>query len=217
MLLCSYALHATQAFSADTQTVCVSGGGFAHSVSSGLFVNSSSELNPTARIQVTNYPNTSMDDVFWRVLTADSASPGIDTSAWQPAAVVINLGTNDISIPHATKGDLWVTTYVAFLRRLRAAYPAAHFLLGCFPMGTSAPTLRATRRTTSSLFSFPATYMNDAIRIVVQAFADQANKTTYLDFADIKGGQGCYGHPSAIGHAAMADATQAVLSEVLGW
>lgn len=74
---------------------------------------------------------------FYDYALFDRSVPAND-AGWSPDAVVIALGTNDFSTD-LTAGEKWttrdalradyVTNYVAFVQKLRAKYPAAHFIL----------------------------------------------------------------------------------------
>ena len=86
---------------------------------------------------------------------------------------------------------LWISIYVGFLQRLRAAWPSAHFLLGCAPWPHQ---------------------MDGHIRAAIGQFADPANRTTFLDFGDFSAVErGCYSHPSVGGHQVMAEAVLAAI------
>ena len=50
----------------------------------------------------------------------------VDPAAWVPDAVVINIGTNDVGVPHGNTSSIWVQTYLTFLRKWRKAWPSVH-------------------------------------------------------------------------------------------
>jgi lysophospholipase L1-like esterase len=179
----SYGALLGRQFVADTQIVCVSGAGFAH------------EWNKPGVAPTEG----GMTEKFGQVLGSGGmqSSNSIDTS-WVPDAIVVNIGTNDVGIPHGNASAVWVETYVTFLRKWRAVWPDTHFLLGCFPMTEDAT-------------------MHPALDLVAAAFSD--SKTTVLSFPSLHSfyGKGCYGHPSMSGHSAMANLTGPVLAKTLGW
>jgi lysophospholipase L1-like esterase len=175
----SYASVLGRKFKADAQNVCRSGAGFAHGW----------DKHPP--------PSDNLDQLFSRILSSDPNSI-MDPSSWVPDAVVINVGTNDMGIPHNSTSSIWVQTYLTFLRKWRKIWPDTVFFLGCFPM-----------------LNNPGD--DPALVLVAEAFAD--NKTHLLSFDQLHAnyGRGCYGHPNVTGHALMAQLTGRVLSEVLGW
>jgi lysophospholipase L1-like esterase len=67
-----------------------------------------------------------MSNQFFRLGTAANA-PNWDFSRYQANAVVINIGTNDTS--HGVSGATFQSTYVTFLRNVRAKYPNAAILV----------------------------------------------------------------------------------------
>jgi lysophospholipase L1-like esterase len=180
----SYSMVLGRRFKADTQTICVSGAGFAHQWNKP-------GVAPT---------HGGMTEKFGMVLGSgpDEGSNLVDPAAWVPDALVINIGTNDVGVPHSNTSSVWVQTYLTFLKHWRAVWPHTHFFLGCFPM-------------------LQGDGMTPAIQLVADALAD--TKTTVLSFPKLQTtyGKGCYGHPSVAGHAAMAEATGAVLGKALGW
>lgn len=180
----SYGAVLGRHFEADTQIICVSGAGFAHAWKKNPQDPSKGGMSEKFALVLGSQPNTS--------------SNLIDPGAWIPDAVIINIGTNDMGIPHGNVSAVWVTTYLQFLHRWRAAWPNTTFFLGCFPM-----------------LGNPGD--NPAIRIVANAFND--DKTHVLEFDSLHAsyGKGCYGHPNITGHAMMANMTGNVISKVLGW
>ena len=119
----SYAALTAAAFAADYRNIAVSGMG----VSTGWF--------PVRAGQI------------WDRLYPNAASAPADLNAWKPDVVFVNLGENDDSYSSA-KGRLFPTVfadeYVALVRAMREAYPAAQIVLlrgGMFG-GSQSPALR---------------------------------------------------------------------------
>lgn len=142
-----------------------------------------------------------MPKVYARIMPAtDSAW---DFSAWQPQAVVINLGTNDFS----TSGDPgapYETAYLDFVRNLRKKYADAIFVLTIGPMldGTNLSGVR--------------THLQSVIKTRA---SEGDSKMSYLEFPpQVAGdGYGCDWHPSAKTNAKMADQLVAELKKQLSW
>jgi hypothetical protein len=111
-------------------------------------------------------------------------------SSWTPDVIVINLGTNDFAL--GDPGEPFVTTYVAFVRGLRARYPAA--LILCATNGRPTIALRVAQ--------------------VVAAVADP--EVASLDFS-VPDWSGCDGHPSVAAQQAMAQQLVDRLHVDLGW
>ena len=108
----SYGALLGRQFEADTQIVCVSGAGFAHKWNQP-------GVAPT---------DGGMTEKFGQVLGSGGAvsSNAINTSAFVPDAVIINIGTNDVGIPHGNVSSIWVETYVDFLRKCVRGHTARH-------------------------------------------------------------------------------------------
>ncbi len=145
----------------------------------GLVRNS---VNHDPALHVTElYPRAVLDD------------PAPDTSPWSPQIVVVNLGGNDFNAalrPGEKWGDLpalvfdYRTSYVAFVKALRARYPKAEILLST---------------TTDKISFLPAT--------VDQVFADlKADGVTGIDRINWPAMQrtGCDKHPNVRDDATIA-------------
>jgi len=115
----SYGSVLGRRFHADTQIICVSGAGFAHNYS---FPSNATAGGLTERF---DYILGSGGNV-----SQNMVEPG----AWEPDALVINVGTNDGEVPHSNTSSIWEQVYLRFLRKWRARWPNTIFLLGCFPM-----------------------------------------------------------------------------------
>ncbi|KRC81204.1 SGNH/GDSL hydrolase family protein [Sphingomonas sp. Root241] len=137
-----------------------------------------------------NKPGENLPFLYDRAIPGDPA-PAADDPAWRPQTIVINLGTNDFSTP-LKSGEAWAdaaalradyrTSYVAFVRRLRAAQPQARFVL----------------------------MAADAFRAEVEQVA-AATGATVVDAGPLEL-TGCDWHPSLKDQRAMADRLQAALA-----
>ena len=124
-------------------------------------------------------------------------------SAWQPHAVVINLGTNDFSTTMDPAEVDFETAYVALLGRIRSAYPDA--VIFC----TLGPGSGAEHSTALG-------YIANAVQ--ARVMAGDAKVTTFaLPATSADDGYGCDWHPSLPTHERMAEAMTAALRAGLGW
>lgn len=122
-------------------------------------------------------------------------------ASWQPHAVVINLGTNDLSTAMDPTQAQFVAAYRAFLQSLRGKYPGA--LILC----TVAPLLSGAELTAARA------YINEAIT----ATGDARIKSLEMAPTDPADGWGCDFHPSVKTHQKMAAVVTARLKAELGW
>ncbi|HET7546010.1 MAG TPA: SGNH/GDSL hydrolase family protein [Polyangiaceae bacterium] len=124
-----------------------------------------------------------------------------DFSLFQPDAVVINLGTNDLSTNSDPDQATFESAYKALLVRVRQAYPNARILCTNGPLlsGTDLDTVRR--------------YIGD----VVTALADPKISTFEIAPQDGSDGYGCDYHPSLERHKKMATVVTAALKTALGW
>jgi len=145
--------------------------------------------------------------------TLPYVNPGVTPSAWSfaswvPDVVVINLGTNDFFFFNGDPGEIFETTYLAFVRKVRQNYPGAWIFC------TNGPMLTQSGTPATGEYAQAQTY----IQSVVSTMADP--KVTYLGFATQNqnaANQGCDGHPNPATHQAMATQLTAALTTALGW
>ena len=122
--------------------------------------------------------------------------------AWQPDAVVINMGTNDFSTDGDPTETQFVSTYVTFLEEMRSRYPNA--LVMC----TVAPLLGGDDETTAISYIQSAVSQRNA--------AGDAN-VKWIDLRVAATGWGCDWHPSVATHEDMAQLLVQELESSLGW
>jgi lysophospholipase L1-like esterase len=142
-----------------------------------------------------------MPELYDRIL-AERRDPRWDFAAWIPAAVIINLGTNDFA--PGDPGPAFGDAYHAFLRRLRAQYPSAHLVCTLGPVMSRDQVGRARG------YVLPS---------VEAARAAGDTRLSFLEFPIQDGslGYGSDWHPSRATHRAMADRLTAELRRLLGW
>jgi len=148
-------------------------------------------------------PGEPMPVLYERTLPARAASRW-DFTRWVPHAVLVNLGTNDLSPGGPPPEALFVDAYAGLLRRVRAAYPAAPILclLGPLLEGDALQTARG----------FLARALERARRageppLLLHELPPQAP-------AD---GLGASGHPSARTQRLMATRLAPLLRGLLRW
>jgi lysophospholipase L1-like esterase len=122
--------------------------------------------------------------------------------AWQPEAVIINLGTNDYSTAASPTDELFTSTYQRFLEHLRAKYPDAFILCTVGPMLTGSMLASARHNISAAV-----TARNDAGDSRVKAYEMTTQNTN----------PGCDSHPGLATHEAMAKELEAELKTELGW
>jgi lysophospholipase L1-like esterase len=143
-----------------------------------------------------------MPMMYGRILPDTQTTDTWDFTSWIPDAVVIYLGNNDFG--KGDPGQPYVTTYNAFIKRIRTNYPNA--LIVC----TIGPNLSGTNLTQER------TYVQG---IVTAAVAAGDKNVDFLEMPQPTAaeGTGCGGHPLAATHKRMGDALAAELKTKLGW
>ncbi len=131
-----------------------------------------------------------------------------DPRAFVPDAVVVNLGTNDV-----TRGDSqapFVASLVKLVDRARALYP--HALIVCCVGSMLTDTYPPGKQTLTRARA----YVHAAVE---QKRSAGDARVTYLEFPtqDPAVGYGCDYHPSARTHQMMAERLTAHLKTELGW
>ena len=144
-------------------------------------------------------------ELFDLAVPDEPKGPPWDHSRYVPDAVVVSLGTNDFNLaigPFPEK-DEYVSAYVAFLRTIRARYPAALVLV---TEGAIVNDGEDGRRQKTTL----AGYVAEAARQVADPRIRAVPARHYP-------GDACDAHPTAEQQAAMARDLEPVLREALGW
>jgi lysophospholipase L1-like esterase len=138
---------------------------------------------------------------YYERILPDQATPAWDFSKFQPDAVVVNLGTNDLSTTSDPTAMQFEAAYRALLEKIRSKYPNAHILCTNGPMlgGNDLTTVRG--------------YLTN----VVTALADPKISTFAIDAQDGSDGYGCDYHPSLARHQKVATVVTAAIKAKLGW
>jgi lysophospholipase L1-like esterase len=125
-----------------------------------------------------------------------------DFSSWIPDAVLINLGDNDFQ--QGDPGPAFVTTYTAFVKRVRGYYPQALIICGVGPKLTD-PHLSQARQYVMGIVSD------------LNAAGDA--KVDFLELPQARAGEGfgCGGHASVATHQHMGETLVTELKTKLGW
>ncbi|QRK10951.1 acetyl xylan esterase [Archangium violaceum] len=132
----------------------------------------------------------------------DSEAPRFDTTLFSPDLIVINLGNNDFNVldesgtPSAPPKEAFQTAYENFVRKLRELYPAAKIVC------TIGPTMNDTYPEGRNHWTLAREYISE----MVKSLGDPNVLYFAYDTASIP--SDTYGedwHPTAEGHAAMAD------------
>lgn len=122
--------------------------------------------------------------------------------AWQPDAVVINLGTNDFSTDGDPTESEFVGAYVALLESVRSAYPNALILCTVAPLLSGAELAEVMG------------YIDQAV--VARAAAGDVNVRSIDLYVDAVG-WGCDWHPSIATHELMGGKLADALRDELNW
>jgi lysophospholipase L1-like esterase len=138
---------------------------------------------------------------FYDRILPDRADSQWDFARFQPDAVVVNLGTNDLSTESDPDQATFEGAYRDFLEHLREKYPNAHILCTNGPMLTDDDL--------------------DKVRLyienVVAALADPKISSFEIVPQDGSDGYGCDWHPSLERHEKVAAVVTAALRSALGW
>jgi lysophospholipase L1-like esterase len=144
---------------------------------------------------------------FFDLAVPDEKSPAAwDHSAYIPDVVVISLGTNDFSLGIGSfpEREEWVTTYVRFVRVVRARYPEAHIFLteGAIVNDADDPA-RPQKSVLTSYLKETATRLADPRVHLLES-------RHYPGDADDA-------HPTGTQHAAMAQDMEPTIRAAVGW
>jgi len=140
--------------------------------------------------------NTTVPELWSRTVATDESSRWRFAS-WIPAALVVNLGTNDGS---AGETSAFVAAYQELMHRAISVYgPGLHVFLACGPMRTG--------------------YCDSVRQTLGNASASglRAHFLDHRDFLNGTFGPSCCGHPGAQVDAAMASFSADVIARALGW
>ncbi|HKF46751.1 MAG TPA: GDSL-type esterase/lipase family protein [Terracidiphilus sp.] len=179
----SYGMLLGRRLDADTQLVCYGGRGLVRDYR-GL----------TVEDNVLNIPQ-----FVSLAIPADKpeARAPWDPARFQPDAIFVSLGTNDMNL-EKTKPldpDKWVAHYVAFLHGVRRDYPRTLIFV-----------------TEGAIVTNPL-----LAQLVQRAAGDSLDSRVLYTPSQHYPGNGCNGHPTRIQHQHMADDFEPVLRRALGW
>lgn len=129
-----------------------------------------------------------------------------DHTSFQPDAILIALGNNDLNsdLPTAPAREEFVETYVSFARRLLELYPDAHLWLSDGPMVRDEAAELVQRKTLLQ------GYLREAV-------ARLASDRVHFLAAAEQPGDACDAHPTREQHQAMAGELISELRRVLEW
>jgi lysophospholipase L1-like esterase len=182
----SYGALAARSVDAELVTVAWSG--------KGVFCNYGDDANSCVDPMPTYYE---------RTLPARADSKW-DFASWQPDAVIINLGTNDLSTEKDPSQTQFETAYKSLIQTVRSKYANAYILCTNGSMLSGADLTQA------------RTYIAGAVKAVNDA-GDSKVKAFELNPQQDADGFGCDYHPSLATHQKMATQVTAVLRSTLGW
>lgn len=146
---------------------------------------------------------------LWTRTLPERADSRWDGARYQPDAVVINLGTNELAVS-TPDWSPFAAAYLDFVRAVRARYPRAQILCVLGPMlNDSWPEDRKALTTAREAISGAVATLTGG--------GDTAIGFLELPVQDGSTGYGCDWHPSIATHAGMATALEATLRARLGW
>ncbi|MFD1469599.1 SGNH/GDSL hydrolase family protein [Hymenobacter caeli] len=140
---------------------------------------------------------TVMPEVFDRLNPGDKASPAWDFRRYQPDVVTICLGQND----GVQDSVAFCGRYLAFLKTVRAAYPAAHLVCLSSPMADAVLTAVLHRYLTG----------------VVAAANAGGDAGVHKYFFSRRFSSGCGTHPDLAEHQLIAQELTAFLKQTMHW
>ncbi|EIP99085.1 hypothetical protein OpiT1DRAFT_03589 [Opitutaceae bacterium TAV1] len=155
------------------------------------------------------WPGNSIIDLY------DQTAPTVTSAKWDfasvpaPAAVVINLGTNEFNDQKNPNEAGWTTAYLRFIREIRTRYPETLVYCTVGPMLSNWPGDRKPRETILGYLA----------KVVEQASAAGGPPVRLIDFGTQyqHHGIGASWHPSVKTHSLMAEKLTAALKQDLGW
>jgi lysophospholipase L1-like esterase len=153
-----------------------------------------------------------LPEVYDLLYFEQTDSPAWDPSLFVPDVVVIALGTNDFSPGDSERPtmevDVFVSTYVKFINKLRGYYPQADIFCASSPMlGDGWPTPGDKSATNQKI----------GITKVVDQFNQGGDAKVHSFSATSIVGMGCGTHPNVDQHARMADMLGSSIASVMGW
>jgi len=133
---------------------------------------------------------------------ANVATSSWDFNAWQPHAVLLNIGSNDYSTKPTPPPELFESRAKVFMEGIRAKYAAMgdtlHIFYSCGPKPI----------------------MGGDVCEYIKKAVSQVRNAHYIDIQnvlDIPQDLGCDSHPNVVGQQKMANAILPVVREAMGW
>jgi lysophospholipase L1-like esterase len=148
------------------------------------------------------WPENTMAELFDQSLPGDRGSTW-NHKTWVPGVVVIDLGTNDFSRGVPERAG-WTSAYKAFVKRIRADAPDAHFFLATGPIG---------QRAQQQWDEYVSSVVKD-----LNAQGDPRVHFLPFELYDVRiDGMGGDGHPNVTTHTKMAAKLAAAIEKEVGW
>ncbi|KAL1897954.1 hypothetical protein Sste5346_003806 [Sporothrix stenoceras] len=164
---------------------------------------------------IRNYPTGGVDtspimpQLYTRYGADDADNSYTFPATWSPAAIVVNLGTNDFAYSGSRDpidASAFTTAMVKFVRTgIQAHYPKAHvFLMGSPMLSDPYPSAADAQKTTET----------DALK---NATAQLGANAHFVDWPTQGSDVGCDYHPNAATHAAQGDVLAKAIAAAIGW
>ena len=121
---------------------------------------------------------------------------------WQPDVVVVRLGRNDYWQKPHPKRELFRTSYVDFLKRIRKHYPKSTIFALCGPIRKDPH----------------CDYIRSAVKEMNEKNKDKKIHFVKLEIAfDTNRDFGCENHPNKFGHRKIADFLEPIIRKEMKW
>ncbi len=125
-----------------------------------------------------------------------------DFNFWKPDVVVVRLGRNDYWLKPHPKRDMFRTSYINFLRKIREYYPNTHIFAICGPLRKDPH----------------CDYIKSAVREMNEKLSDKKVHFIKLDIKlNPEKDFGCEKHPNFFGHQKITDVLEPIIREKLKW
>jgi lysophospholipase L1-like esterase len=158
-----------------------------------------------------NYDGTlsnTMSLIYDRIFPDSLRSSKWDTKLWQPNVVVVNLGTNDFAkgVPDS---NIFINTYLNFLKRVRSYYPDATIIC------TEGPMMNDSYPQGTNSFTKVKSFISSA-KNKMKLIGDN-NIYVYFPTPQAEGDYGCDWHPNIKRHEKMAEELTKEIKSIMKW